>query len=160
MVQQVKQECLQSHFEPEIKAFCQQRKTLQIATVDEQGLPNVSYAPFVQNQQGYFVLISQLARHARNLAVNPQASIMMIEDESDAKQLFARIRLTFDAQVSIVERESEMWFQVMARLEERFGEIIAELSQLPDFILCQFKPEQGLFVKGFGQAYQVSGDEL
>ncbi len=160
MDQQVKQERLQGRLEPEIQEFRQSRQTLQLATIDEQGKPNVSYAPFVQNQHGYFVLISEIARHARNLQVNPNVSIMMIEDEQSAKQLFARKRLTFDATAEVVERDSEQWQAVIAQLKERFGEIIDGLSQLQDFVLFNFKPEQGLFVKGFGQAYQVSGDDL
>ena len=80
MDQQVKQERLQGRLGPEIQEFRQSRQTLQLATIDEQGKPNVSYAPFVQNQHGYFVLISEIARHARNLQVNPNVSIMMIED--------------------------------------------------------------------------------
>ncbi|SDH22758.1 hypothetical protein SAMN04488136_11149 [Vibrio xiamenensis] len=160
MDQQVKQESLQGRLEPEIQEFRQSRQTLQLATIDEQGKPNVSYAPFVQNQHGYFVLISEIARHARNLQVNPNVSIMMIEDEQSAKQLFARKRLTFDATAEVVERNSEQWQAVIAQLKQRFGEIIDGLSQLQDFVLFNFKPEQGLFVKGFGQAYQVSGDDL
>ncbi|QIL86664.1 heme utilization protein HutZ (plasmid) [Vibrio sp. HDW18] len=160
MDQQVKQERLQGRLEPEIKEFRQQRQTLQLATVDAEGRPNVSYAPFVQNQQGYFVLISRIARHARNLEVNPQVSIMLIEDETQAKQLFARKRLTFDSVASIIERDSQLWRQVIAQMGERFGEIIDGLSQMQDFILFRLQPEQGLYVKGFGQAYQVSGDDL
>ncbi|UPQ90169.1 heme utilization protein HutZ [Vibrio sinaloensis] len=160
MDQKVKQERLQGRLGPEIKEFRQQRQTLQLATVDEQGRPNVSYAPFVQNQQGYFVLISEIARHARNLQVNPNVSIMMIEDEQEAKQLFARKRLTFDAVATVVPRDSEQWQQVIAQMEQRFGEIIEGLSQLQDFVLFNFKAEKGLFVKGFGQAYQVAGDDL
>ncbi|MGD8116130.1 heme utilization protein HutZ [Vibrio sp. TRT 29B02] len=160
MDQQVKQERLQGRLEPEIKEFRQARRTLQLATVDENGRPNVSYAPYVQNQDGYFVLISEIARHARNLQVNPSVSIMMIEDEGDSKQLFARKRLTFDAIASVVERDSKQWNLVIAQMKERFGEIIDGLSQLQDFVLFNLKAEQGLFVKGFGQAYQVSGDDL
>ncbi|MEZ8342419.1 heme utilization protein HutZ [Vibrio cyclitrophicus] len=160
MEQQVKQERLQGRLGPEIKEFRQERRTLQLATVDEEGRPNVSYAPFVQNQEGYFVLISDIARHARNLKVNPQVSLMMIEDEDDSKQLYARKRLTFDAQASVVERETELWTQVIGQMQERFGEIIDGLSQLQDFSLFNLKAENGLFVKGFGQAYQVSGDDL
>ena len=133
---------------------------MQLATVDEEGRPNVSYAPFVQNQEGYFVLISEIARHARNLKANPNVSIMMIEDEDTSKQLFARKRLTFDAAATVVERDSQQWTQVVAQMKERFGKIIDGLSQLQDFVLFNMKPEQGLFVKGFGQAYQVSGDDL
>ncbi|MBE4599094.1 heme utilization protein HutZ [Vibrio navarrensis] len=160
MVQQVKQERLQGRLEPEIKEFRQERQTLQLATVDKDGRPNVSYAPFVQNQEGYFVLISQIARHARNLLENPQVSLMMIEDEDSAKQLFARKRLTFDAVASVVERDSQLWQQVIGQMQERFGEIVAGLSQLEDFVLFNLKAERGLFVKGFGQAYQVSGEDL
>ncbi|MBE8604403.1 heme utilization protein HutZ [Vibrio cyclitrophicus] len=160
MEQQVKQERLQGRLGPEIKEFRQDRRTLQLATVDEEGRPNVSYAPFVQNQEGYFVLISDIARHARNLKVNPQVSLMMIEDEDGSKQLYARKRLTFDAQASVVERETELWTQVIGQMQERFGEIIDGLSQLQDFSLFNLKAENGLFVKGFGQAYQVSGEDL
>ncbi|KJY82836.1 HugZ protein [Vibrio galatheae] len=160
MEQQVKQERLQGRLGPEIKEFRQQRRTLQLATVDENGRPNVSYAPYVQNQDGYFVLISEIARHARNLQVNPNVSIMMIEDEESSKQLFARKRLTFDAVASVVERDSAQWTQVIAQMQQRFGEIIDGLSQLQDFVLFNLKADKGLFVKGFGQAYQVSGDDL
>ena len=160
MEQQVKQERLQGRLGPEIKEFRQERRTLQLATVDEEGRPSVSYAPFVQNQEGYFVLISDIARHARNLKANPQVSLMMIEDEESSKQLYARKRLTFDAQASVVERETELWTQVIGQMQERFGEIIDGLSQLQDFSLFNLKAENGLFVKGFGQAYQVSGDDL
>ncbi|HFQ5404002.1 TPA: heme utilization protein HutZ [Vibrio vulnificus] len=160
MDQQVKQERLQGRLEPEIKEFRQERQTLQLATVDADGRPNVSYAPFVQNQEGYFVLISKIARHARNLLDNPQVSLMMIEDEEGAKQLFARKRLTFDAVASVIERDTQLWHQVITQMEERFGEIVSGLSQLEDFVLFNLKAERGLFVKGFGQAYQVSGDDL
>ncbi|HHX8601833.1 TPA: heme utilization protein HutZ [Vibrio alginolyticus] len=160
MDQQVKQERLQGRLGPEIKEFRQERRTLQLATVDAEGRPNVSYAPYVQNQEGYFVLISKIARHARNLLENPNVSLMMIEDEESSRQLFARKRLTFDAVANVVERDTEMWQQVVGQMKERFGEIIDGLSQLEDFVLFNLKPESGLFVKGFGQAYQVSGDDL
>ena len=160
MDQQVKQERLQGRLGPEIKEFRQERRTLQLATVDAEGRPNVSYAPYVQNQEGYFVLISKIARHARNLLENPNVSLMMIEDEESSKQLFARKRLTFDAVANVVERDTEMWQQVVGQMKERFCEIIDGLSQLEDFVLFNLKPESGLFVKGFGQAYQVSGDDL
>ena len=160
MDQQVKQERLQGRLGPEIKEFRQERRTIQLATVGAEGRPNVSYAPYVQNQEGYFVLISQIARHARNLLENPNVSLMMIEDEDSSKQLFARKRLTFDAVATVVERDTEMWQQVVGQMKDRFGEIIDGLSQLEDFVLFNLKAEQGLFVKGFGQAYQVSGDDL
>ncbi|PNQ53681.1 heme utilization protein HutZ, partial [Vibrio agarivorans] len=101
-----------------------------------------------------------IARHARNLLVNPNVSLMMIEDEEAASQLFARKRLTFDAVSNVVERDSQLWHQVIGQMQVRFGEVVDGLSQLEDFVLFNLKAEKGLYVKGFGQAYQVSNDDL
>ncbi len=155
-----KQQRLQGRLGPEIAEFRQQCQTLQLATVDEAGQPNVSYAPFVMHDKAYYILISQIARHARNLLAQPKVSLMLVEDEAQAKSIFARKRLTFDASVQTVARDTEQWQQVIALLTERFGEIVTGLSILEDFVLFQLTPQQGLFVKGFGQAFQVSGEDL
>ncbi|MBD1576621.1 MULTISPECIES: heme utilization protein HutZ [Vibrio] len=160
MENEVKQQRLQNRLGPEIQEFRDERKTIQLATIDKNGQPNVSYAPFVSNKQGYFVLISEIARHARNLLDQPNVSLMLIEDEESAKQLFARKRLSFDAKASVVERDTAQWQGVIEQMEQRFGEIITSLSQLEDFKLFCLSPQQGLFVKGFGQAFQVSSDDL
>ncbi|EBY9457075.1 heme utilization protein HutZ, partial [Salmonella enterica subsp. enterica serovar Mississippi] len=73
---------------------------------------------------------------------------------------FARKRLTFDARVEKVERDTASWQEAVAALEARHGDIVANLSQMADFILFRMVPEQGLYVKGFGQAFQVSSDDL
>lgn len=154
------QQRLKEKLENDLKIFKKNRYTLQLATVNAQGYPNVSYAPFVQNQHGYFVLISELARHTQNLLVSPYVSLMMVEDEANSRQLFARVRVTFDATAQVVERNSDLWREVISQMEHRHGEIVSGLTQLQDFMLFRFMPEKGLFVKGFGQAYPVSAQEL
>ncbi|MCS3454838.1 heme utilization protein HutZ [Aeromonas sp. BIGb0405] len=155
-----RQERLQNRLQPEIREFRDACRTLQLATVDGEGRPNASYAPFVLQSDGYYVLISEIARHARNLQQVPQVSLMLIEDEGGARELFARKRLTFDASAEVVARDDGRWQAAVTALQDRFGEIIAGLSRLEDFKLFCLKPQQGLFVKGFGQAFQVSSDEL
>lgn len=86
--------------------------------------------------------------------------MMMIEDEVSSKQLYARKRLSFSAQAALVERDTELWNSVLDQLSQRFGHIINQLGQMADFKLYQLVPEQGLYVKGFGQAYQVSHEDL
>ncbi|WP_299015413.1 heme utilization protein HutZ [uncultured Photobacterium sp.] len=157
---ELKQERLQNRLGPEIKEFRESCLTLQLATVDAEGKPNVSYAPFALLDDGYYVLISQLAKHARNLLENPKVSLMMIEDEVASKTIYARKRLTFEANVFVVDRETERWREGVSALQDRFGEIVEGLSSLADFSLFRLEPIHGLFVKGFGQAFQVSGDEL
>lgn len=156
----VKQERLQNRLGPEIQEFRDSRKTLQLATVDCEGKPNVSYAPFVLLEDGYYVLISEIARHARNLLQNPDVSLMLVEDEDSSKQLFARKRLTFDATAILIDREEVNWQLAVDEMKHRFGDIIDGLSSLEDFKMFRLKPIQGLFVKGFGQAFQVSGGDL
>ncbi|MGS3175366.1 heme utilization protein HutZ [Aeromonas sanarellii] len=155
-----RQERLQNRLQPEIREFRDGCRTLQLATVDGEGNPNASYAPFVLQEDGYYVLISEIARHARNLQQVPKVSLMLIEDETGARELFARKRLTFDAVAEVVARDDVRWKNAIAALEGRFGDIVKGLSNLKDFVLFRLKPEQGLFVKGFGQAFRVSGDEL
>ncbi|MGL5759641.1 heme utilization protein HutZ [Plesiomonas sp.] len=155
-----RQERLQNRLEPEIQAFRQQCKTLTLATVDSTGMPNVSYAPFVQLADGYYVLISEIARHARNLQQVPRTSLMMIQDEASSRILFARQRLTFDAKAEIVSRDDNAWKPAIDALAQRHGDIVDNLSNMADFILFRLVPEQGLYVKGFGQAFQVSSDDL
>lgn len=155
-----RQEVLQNRLGPEIQEFKEQCLTLQLATVDAQGNPNVSYAPFAILNGKYHVLISEIARHARNLQAVPKVSLMMIEDESKSRLLFARRRLTFDATATVLDKQSEEGQQVLAALRARHGEMIDNLSQMDDFKVFSFDPTNGLFVKGFGQAFQVSTDDL
>lgn len=155
-----KQQRLRELLEPEIRAFMSSKRTLQLATVDANGRPNISYAPFVQDAEGYYVLISEMARHTQNIFANPLVSLMLIEDESDTNNLYARTRLTFDAHAQIVSRETEKWADIIPLMIERLGDTVELLTQLGDFHLIQLITEQGLFVKGFGQAYKISSDDL
>ncbi|KAE9533417.1 heme utilization protein HutZ [Ursidibacter arcticus] len=155
-----RQEVLQNRLGPEIQELKQQTKTIVLATVDKDGTPNVSYAPFVINNGEYQVLISTIARHARNLQEVPKVSLMLIDDESKSREIYARRRLTFDATARVLARHSAEWENAVAALQARHGDIVADLSKLEDFNLFCFKPEQGLFVKGFGKAFQVSTDDL
>ncbi|GAB2656477.1 heme utilization protein HutZ [Vibrio panuliri] len=151
---------LQSRLGEEVQQFRDSRQTLQLATIDAQGMANASYAPFAFDRQGYYILVSDIAAHGQNLKVNPNVSILMIEDETEAKQIYARKRLTFDTTAQLIERKSEQWHQGLAALDRRFGDIIASLSQLGDFNLYRLIPKSGRYVKGFGQAYDVSSDDL
>lgn len=124
-----RQEVLQNRLGPEIQELKAQCKTVMLATVGEDGNPNVSYAPFAINNGEYQVFISTIARHARNLQEVPKVSLMLIEDESQSRQIFARRRLSFDAVARVVERESEEWHSGVEALKARHGALMDELSR-------------------------------
>ena len=45
-------------------------------------------------------------------------------------------------------------------MQTRLGEMIENLSQLGDFRLYRLNPVIGRYVKGFGQAFDVTGEDL
>ncbi len=155
-----KENRIQSRLGAEIQAFREACHCLVLATTDEDNRPNVSYAPFALAEKGYYILVSDLARHGQNLKQQSYLSLMMLEDESQSKALYARRRLSFDAKAHWISRDQTEWQKAIEALRLRHGEIIDDLSQLGDFNLYRLTPEKGRYVKGFGQAFNVSGEDL
>ena len=145
---------------PEINEFKLQRKTLQLATVNSNGTPNASYARFALAESGFYILVSDLARHGMNLKETANVSVMLVEDESECRTCFARKRVTFDTQAAHIKLDDPEFTLGVAALNDRFGEMIDNLSGLKDFNLYRLRPEKGLYVKGFGQAFAISGADL
>jgi putative heme iron utilization protein len=154
---------------PEIKQSIQvtanqfraQFKTVLMATLSDQQDTDASYAPFIlDNQSRACIFVSALAKHTQNLMVHPKASLLWIEDEQQAANIFARERLTLQCSAEIIERNTAEWEALLEQFEQSHGETIALLKTLQDFQLIRFDAHKGLFVRGFGEAYPVSGNAL
>ncbi|MEC4816052.1 MAG: pyridoxamine 5'-phosphate oxidase family protein [Scytonema sp. PMC 1069.18] len=127
-----------------------------LATVSTDGIPNASYAPFVMDEnKNIYIYVSGLSTHTQNLYAVPRVSVLFIEDESQTEQVFARRRLIFDCTATLVERDTEVWKQIVDRFQVRFGEMIQILRDLPDFRIFKLAPTTGRFIIGFGAAYEV-----
>nr|WP_314498102.1 pyridoxamine 5'-phosphate oxidase family protein [uncultured Chryseobacterium sp.] len=140
---------------PKVKELIARTQSIVLATVDAEGNPNSSYAPFVQVENSFYILVSFMARHTKNLAEGRKASIMFIEDESASKQIYARERLTIEAAAAQIERDSDIWNQVVGQLKETHGKVVDVISEMKDFILISLTPVKGAYVNGFGSAYFV-----
>jgi len=139
--------------------FQQQQQSLILSTLDRNGNPSSSYAPFVTDDLfTYWVFVSGLASHTMNLQRHPQAGIMLLEDESTASNLYARKRFTLTCNVHHTARDDPAWNHTLDQFEQRFGPVIRTLRQLADFQLIRLQAQQGLWVSGFGKAFQVSND--
>ncbi|MBP5975009.1 pyridoxamine 5'-phosphate oxidase family protein [Brasilonema sp. CT11] len=153
-----------SQFETALAAyqsFTDSFQSLMISTVSADNTPNASYAPFVIDEsKKIYIYVSGLSTHTQNLHAVPKASVLFIDDESQTKQIFTRRRLTFDCTATLVERETELWKQIVDSFEARFGEMIQILRDLPDFRIFQLTPSKGRFVIGFGAAYEVDPNDL
>lgn len=139
-------------------------KTLSLSTLTDEAKPNISYAPFIEDNNGNFYLfLSQLASHTQDLLTHPIASILLMQDEQDTRQLFARQRVSYQCHVEIVEKddgENGEYTQLLKQFEKRFGSIMELLNSLPDFTLFRLTPLQGRYVIGFGKAYILTGENL
>ena len=145
----------------EAAAFLGTLRTLQMATASAAGEPEASYAPFVRTgDDNFYVCVSELATHTGHLAATGRASVLLVEDESAASQLFARRRLVFDCGAERVERGTDRWRMVMDLFESKFGEVMGLIRPLADFRLFALAPRRGAFVKGFGQAFRITGPAL
>lgn len=156
----MKNEKLGNKIQQEVLSFIATRKSLQISSITPEGKPYASYAPYTLKQDHIYVLLSDIAQHAVNLKTHPIASLLIIEDEDSAKELFARKRVSYTAAAAHIPVGSLAWKTGIESLKARHGERIEKLSELADFHLFKLSPMDGRYVKGFGRAYTLAGGPL
>ncbi len=135
-------------------------KTVQLATNDTDGNPQASYAPYVWIEQACYLYLSELARHTQNLISNPTVSLLFIEAEQSSKNLFARRRITLRGKACKVARGSHQFQRIMTEFKNRFGDFIDLIEPLQDFHLFRIDPQSGRFIRGFAQAFELTGPGL
>lgn len=140
----------------EVESFLETFQTLVLASLTPAGEPHASTAPYVRMGNDFYILISTVAQHGRNLLTNPKVSLLFVEDESQCIQPFARKRVTLEASVSEVAREEELFLHAIERFKAHFDpELVMSLSQMGDFHLFKLSPRSGSVVMGFGKAYRL-----
>lgn len=138
------------------QALLQSQQTLILSTASEIGEPDISYAPFVRDQFGsFYIYVSELANHTRNLLNNPKAAVLFIRSENSSPNLFARERAIINCIATIIPRDNDSYSEQLQALQIKFGEVINLLSSLNDFHLFSLSPQNGRYIVGFGQAYRV-----
>ena len=134
-------------------------KTLLFSCIDNED-PLISYSPFVEVNNVFYIFVSDLSKHTKILKKSGHASIILIEDESITKEIFARKRVTLHCSTSKLIRNNKNWDNIILKLKSRFGDIIDTLNGLTDFHLIKFKPQHGSIILGFGKAYNISKEDL
>jgi putative heme iron utilization protein len=145
----------------EMQVFRAGFNSLFLATVSDKGVPEASAMPMVAGDAGeFYIYVSALSRHTANLESNPQAGMLLIQEEQSAPNAFARERLSYRCQATRVTRDSQRFNDILQEFERRFGPIVETLWNLPDFQLICLSPVSGTYVRGFAQAWQLSGPGL
>lgn len=144
---------------PRVNELISSCRSVILATVNGEGSPNASYAPFARIENRFYILVSFMSRHTRNLRDIGKVSAMFIEDEANTKQIYARDRLTLDVQTREIKRGTSAWEEGIEKLKAAHGKVLDILVGLEDFIMIELTPVAGSYVNGFGSAYYVS-DQL
>ena len=144
-----------------MKDFIAHIQTAVIGTLDKDHLPFSSYAPYVYDTNRFYVYISDIATHAKNIQANPKVSLFFIEDESKTDNLFARKRISLQCDSAKITRSSEGFEEVLALFAQKFdAKMVETLKKMTDFNLYEFKVNYGEATFGFGQAYFVGGENM
>ncbi len=140
-----------------VARFRRDFKTVVLGTAGADGEPAASVAAAVLGEDlCFYAYVSGLAVHTRHLAANPRASVLLLEDETEAGQPLARRRLTFACRTRIVARTDPDFERRVGELRAKFGAVFDMLVTLPDFVLVRLEPHHGRLVVGFGAAFEVA----
>lgn len=140
----------------DVEDFLAGFKTCMIASLTPEGKAYASTAPFAQNENSFYILISTVAQHGKNLLATDHVSLFFVEDESICIQPFARKRITIEASVEEVARDTSRFEEAVQYLKNRFDvELVDNLSKMGDFHLFRLTALSGSAVMGFGQAYRL-----
>ena len=144
-----------------MKNFISDIKTAVIGTIDKDDLPFCSYAPYIYDDNRFYIYISDIATHTKNLHVNPVASLFFIEDECKTQNLFARKRISLQCASFKIARESPRFEEVLHLFAKKFETSMVEtLKNMIDFNLYELHVKAGEATFGFGKAYIIGGDKM
>ncbi|MGL5148970.1 MAG: HugZ family protein [Clostridium sp.] len=127
------------------------KKTLMISSIDNEGNPSISYAPFIMKDKYLYIYISKTAPHYTNIDSDRKIDVMIIEDESEAKSLWARGRASFMCTAKLADNEEE----ILNLYEEIHGSNIMSVLKTMDFNVFKLSIINGRLIKGFGQAFKI-----
>ena len=107
-----------------------------------------------ENYATLLVHASGLARHTRGLVDGASVGVLIHEPATPDIDPMQVPRLTAQATVKVVPRESDAFALFSRRLVARFPAAATTLA-LGDFVLCRLVLGRGRYVRGFAQATNI-----
>ncbi len=135
-------------------------QTVTLGTLGSNGYPFSSYAPFYYDGEVVYIFISDIATHAKNMQATPKASAFFIEDESITSNIFKRKRISLQCDVTRIERDTHQFEAIMPQFIDKQGSTLQMLIGMADFNLYVLKPIYGEATFGFGEAYNIGGENM
>ncbi|WP_265936979.1 HugZ family pyridoxamine 5'-phosphate oxidase [Halarcobacter bivalviorum] len=131
-----------------------------MSSLDEHNIPFTSYAPFLLEDNKFYVYLSSMAKHSKNLTLNENSSIFFIEDESKSDNIFARKRVVYQCKTKKLQRDNEEFIKLISLFEKKLGKTVTMLKEMKDFSFFEFEVISGEAILGFGKAYNIEKEEI
>jgi putative heme iron utilization protein len=141
-----------------IREMMTEHRLLSLAVVVD-GAPDASLLPYAFRPDfgAVYVQASGLARHARGLTAGAIVGVLIHANDQPDGDPLQTPRLTAQATVGILDKESEAFATASRLFVERFP--AAEMTlQLGDFNLYELTLGRGRYVAGFARAFNVGPD--
>lgn len=146
----------------DIAGFINEFNSIILSTLNNENEVASTYAPLLRDGDNFYIYVSEVAEHYSNIRDNPtNIEIMFLEDESKAKSVIVRKRLRYRVKATFVER-GEDFDRIYDNFIERVGKSggVGQIRNMLDFHLIKLELGKGRFVKGFGQAYDLEGQDV
>ncbi len=134
--------------------FDKDKFSLVISTTSLENEPLTNYSPFVKLGADYYISVSSMLPHYKNMMDTKKTHVLIMEDEANAEHIYARKRLYFSASCEVVS-DAETIFQLF---DERYGDKLSFLREMKDFKVLKLTPKERSLVLGFGAAYKMDVD--
>ena len=130
-------------------------QVLSLAVLVE-GDPEASLLPYAVRPDfaAVYVQASGLARHARGLQPGARVGLLVHENEAAGADPLQMKRMTVQATVAVLDRESEAFGAARDLFIARFPGAELTLS-LGDFNLYELTLGRGRYIAGFAQAFNI-----
>jgi putative heme iron utilization protein len=140
-----------------LRRLLQQQTIAALGTL-HRGEPYVSMVPYAVDEatSRFFIHVSALAAHTRDMAEHPRVSLLIIAPE-DGRPPQARARATVQGEAAAVAADSPAYAAAKSLYLARFAQS-SEIFALADFSLFAIRPLSVRFIGGFAQAISLTAD--
>lgn len=136
--------------------FIANRKNLILGLIDDEGVPFVSYAPFVKKAGKLYIYISAIAEHYKYIEKNEYVDVLLIADESFTNNKFATERVRWRCTSKRIDEAGHE--DIFEQFNTDHGASMMNLLRGLDFSLFELTPLHGRYVVGFGLAFDLDLD--
>lgn len=145
----------------DLRQLLQGQRIAAIGTINEDGTPFVSMAPFaIEPVDGFLVLhVSALAAHTRNMQLRSALSVLVMQAELAGEPVHALPRATLDGRAHFLRPGSAPWQAGRSAYLTRFPEA-EPMTALGDFSFVAVEVLGARQIAGFGAARSVDADEV